>query len=832
MTPINNMDWEKFYGKAQIAKWRLPAVSQENLDGGIFRDLFINWSKLPKKTSSGDDISTWFLCCDVLAVDKDIVIGPTVLVFARRIEITGEASLIFDRTEGNTQDIIIFAQEVVDKATGQSTALKVTTIGDDEVENTHSFQPDAGTKGASGFFWADQAENPETMMPDELESAYFYEGEPLRLALVTIFQVATLLSTENLELSMSQFRWVWSLTEGSIETRDLAAQANSMAMTMLSIKSAGKDALLVPQLELSIYSNKAQNFMDLLRDRQTQWENFQSRLIEGGHWGDAARDAIATQQEQHILADKLVIQAEKTHQQAINARVIAVGNIIAENELIEERKIDFDRGIKEWEKKQTITEVLNLVKGVVQIIAQIGAMAAGVPPMAIPSAGKTANGFRQSAANIVSSAMSFAEKTVEKEKQELRSDGTAIAPSDQNEQLNFEQTQKERKKGESGAKEGLKLAGKGAQLIYNAVTKISGIAQRAEQMEKQSTEILDSVNHTTSQAFSSYELQGLDVVTGGEQEWDLLLNAIEDTFESITELKDVEGGTAYRREIRRLVIYGKALSQTRLAVAKANAQLAEMKWRRIAAENSIKIAESRLNQLGDQIAHDQTFAQLVFGRILDAKRSVYLAMESYHRAFQYSAQVDEALAPPLPKITDSVDQFSLTVANISGRDLHLNALGQPPQTMERTIVCINSEELLNQLKSNKFVTWELSPDDMAFNGFRRVRFDRVRVFVEGLTSSSQIKVKILTSGVYTDKIPDNRTRRFVSAVTRRNFVYKGDDRTIVFDGDIARRYENDFFVPTPFTIWTLTIGRQDDQDIDLSLITGLKIEFHGEATSS
>ena len=824
MTPINNMDWEKFYGKAQIAKWRLPAVSEENLDGGIFRDLFLNWSKLPKKTSSGDDISTWFLCCDVLYIDKDIVIEPTVLVFARRIEIADEASLIFDRTEGNTQDIIIFAQEVVDKATGQSTALKVTTIGDNEVENTHSFDPDASTKGASGFFWANKANNPEKMMPDELESAYFYEGEPLRMALVTIFQVATLLSTENLELSMSQFRWIWSLTEGSIETRYLAAEANSMAMTLLSIKSAGKDALLVPYLDLSIYADKAKNFMDLLRDRQTQWENFQSRLVEDGHWADAARDAIATQQEQRNLADKLVIQAENTHQQVINARVIAVGNVIAENELLEKRKIDFDRGIKEWEKKQTIKEVINLVKGVVQITAQIGAMAAGVPPMPIPSAGKTANGFRHSATNVVSSAMSFAEKTVEKEKQVLR--------SDQSEQLNLEQTQKQRKKGESGAKDGLELAGQGAQLIYNAVMKISGIAQRAEQMEYQSSQILDSVNHTTSQAFSSYELQGLDVVTGGEQEWDLLLNAIEETFETISELKDVGGGTAYRQEIRRLVIYGKALSQTRLAVSKANAQLAEMKWRRIAAENSIKIAERRLKQLGEQIARDQTFAQLVFGRILDAKRSVYLAMEAYQRAFQYSAQVDEALAPTLPSIADSVDKFGLTVANISGRDLHLNALGQPPQTMEKTIVCINSEELLNQLKSNKFVTWELSPDDMAFNGFRRVRFNRVRVFVEGLTSSSQIKVQILTSGVYTDKIPNNRTRRFVSAVTRRNFVYKGDDGTIVFDGDIARRYENDFFVPTPFTIWTLTIGRQDDQDIDLSSISGLTIEFHGEATSS
>ncbi len=820
----NNIDWSQLYSLNQLATWQLPAVSQNNAEDGIFRNLFLDWNKLPKKANSGNDIPLWFLCCDVLDLNKGIMIGTTALIFARRIEITRNASLIFDRSEGKSQNIIIFAQEVVDKLTGQPTALNIITVGDNDTLKTCPFQPDSKLAGASGFFWADKAEAAKTMLPAELEVAYFYEAEPLRLALVSQFQVAALLSTEpkaELQaLSIDQFRWVASLAQASPETRDLSAQASSMVMTLSSMKAVGKDTLLVPQLDMDIYKEEAKAFMDLLRQRQQQWDNFQSRLAESGNWANAAQDAISTQQVQKDLVDKLVNQAESTRRQMIYARDVAAKQVVAEKALVAERQIDFDRGIEEWKKQQTIKASIDLVMGIVKILAQIPVIVAAGPQMAV----MPVSGLAQSAANVISSAMSSHKKPA---------DGQPIkdAPADKDKLADFldEQAQKEREDAQSTLEEGLKTAGEGGKEVFDAAMRIVEIAQAAEQMEAQSLEILDSVNNTTSTAFSSYDVQGLDVVTGGEQVWDLLLIAVENTFENISALKEVEGGVAYRLEIRRLVIYGKALSKARLALAQANTQLAEMKWRRIAAEQTITIAERRAKKLQEQIVRDQTFAQLIFGRLLDAKRSIYLAMEDYRRAFQYFTLVEEAQAPALPRITDSVDKFASAVASISGKKLKLEALGQPPQSMKRTIY-LDSLELLNQMRSNGFVTWEISPDTLAFGGFCRIRLKCVRVYAEGLQASDDVRIQMMTSGIYTDKVSGGGTRRFVSKNTRRDFVYNGLTQEIEFDGDVAPRYVDDFFSPTPFTIWTLQIGHQDDRAIDLSSIKRLRMEFQGEAT--
>jgi hypothetical protein len=834
----NSIDWAKLYSPNQLTAWRLPTVNQEDEEDGIFRNLFLDWNKLPKKANSGNDIPLWFLCCDVLDLNKDIMTGTTALIFARRIEITSNASLIFDRSEGKSQDILIFAQEVVDKLTGQPTALNITTVSDNDTLKICPFQPDPNLTGASGFFWEDKAEAAKTMLPADLELAYFYEGEPLRLALVSQFQVATLLSTEpkaELQaLSIDQFRWVASLAQASTETRDLSAQARSMAMTLSSMKAVGKDTLLVPQLDMDIYKEEAKAFMDLLRQRQQQWDNFQSRLAESGNWANVAQDAISTQQVQKDLVDKLVNQAESTRRQMIYARDVAARQVVAEKALIAERQIDFERGIEEWKKQQTIKAAIDLVMGIVKILSQIPTIVAAGPQMAVMPAIETASGFAQSAVKVISSAMSSDKKPVKEiEMQDLTADGKPIkdAPADKDKLADFldKQAQKEREDAQNTLKEGLNTAGEGGKEVFDAAMRIAEIAQAAEQMESQSLEILNSVNNTTSTAFSSYDVQGLDVVTGGEQVWDLLLIAVENTFENISALKEVEGGVAYRLEIRRLVIYGKALSKARLALAQANTQLAEMKWRYIAAEQMTAIAERRLKMLQAQILQDQTFAQLIFGRLLDAKRSIYLAMEDYRRAFQYFTLVEETQAPALPRITDSVDKFASAVAAISGKKLKLEALGQPPQSMKRTIY-LDSLELLNQVRSNGFFTWEISPDTLAFRGFGRIRLKCVRVYAEGLQTSDDVRVQMVTSGIYTDKVSGGGTRRFVSKNTRRDFVYNGSTQEIGFDGDIAPRYVDDFFSPTPFTIWTLQIGPQDGRAIDLSSITSLRMEFQGEAT--
>jgi hypothetical protein len=80
-------------------------------------------------------------------------------------------------------------------------------------------------------------------------------------------------------------------------------------------------------------------------------------------------------------------------------------------------------------------------------------------------------------------------------------------------------------------------------------------------------------------------------------------------------------------------------------------------------------------------------------------------------------------------------------------------------------------------------------------------------------------------------------KQFVSQPTRRTFVYNPNwtgegDRGIVVDGDIARRYKDDFFNPTPFTTFTIRVVGRNGGTVDLSGVTGLKVYFSGEVTAT
>jgi len=93
-------------------------------------------------------------------------------------------------------------------------------------------------------------------------------------------------------------------------------------------------------------------------------------------------------------------------------------------------------------------------------------------------------------------------------------------------------------------------------------------------------------------------------------------------------------------------------------------------------------------------------------------------------------------------------------------------------------------------------------------------------------------VRIATSGHYQDKAKDGSSPEFVSTPRQMTFIYSGrDPKTIRQDGDIARRYEDDFFHPTPFTNWGIHISSQSGAELDFKTITGLRIEFSGESSS-
>ena len=341
---------------------------------------------------------------------------------------------------------------------------------------------------------------------------------------------------------------------------------------------------------------------------------------------------------------------------------------------------------------------------------------------------------------------------------------------------------------------GVVKAGEGAKKIFDAAMNIVAIAEKARKMEATSREILDTADQAIKKGFASSVLEGLDVVTGGQQEWDALEVEVKYIFEKFRDglLQQIDGGPQYQRAYQRLLVRTRSLGQRRLAVAKANMQLAELRLRRITAERSVDIAQNRLGEIKARAARTEMLAQFVFNTTLDSKRAVYLAMEAHNRAYLYFNLVKTA--PPL-RATSRSTRANKSVGDINSKQLTREALDQAPQTMQEIVSTVNSPSVIAELRSNGCATWALGTANPAFDGFARVRIGRIRVLVEGARSNVPIEVQILTAGLYADKVPTGGTKQFVSQPTLRRFVYNpswtGHGEGIVFDGDIAERYKYD-----------------------------------------
>lgn len=404
----------------------------------------------------------------------------------------------------------------------------------------------------------------------------------------------------------------------------------------------------------------------------------------------------------------------------------------------------------------------------------------------------------------------------------------------QNAALTVEQQKaidKQRAKSDEKLAASFKAIGNDGADVISAITNIVHATKKADAMERAGRQALAAANSTLDKSFSSYDLSGLDVITGGEQEWDALERALTHILDRFAK-ENISGLEAYREALMDFVALGKSYSQCRLAVAKANAQLAEMLLRKQATEQAVAIYQHRVEKLGDNLQIDDTISQLVFNKILDAKRSVFLAMESYRRAFIYFT-LSESSAPAVPKLSDNTDTFMEKAKNIAGRALVSSTLSKAPSTMNNIRFSVKDKELLATFRATGAISFGIDVHHPAFKTLGRVRFNNVRVFVEGLQYADDVEVLMRTSGTYSDKMvkPAGQPQRFVGPPLQLNFIYNGANREIKAMANFARRYEDDFFIPTPFTDWTVGVmAHNGTSDLDLSTVTALTFEFEGEYT--
>lgn len=373
-----------------------------------------------------------------------------------------------------------------------------------------------------------------------------------------------------------------------------------------------------------------------------------------------------------------------------------------------------------------------------------------------------------------------------------------------------------------------KSIGKSGKGIFDAAMRIVEVARKAEKLEAESIETLMRVDLAVDEAFGSIAPRGIDVVTGGAQLWGELEAEINRSFEAMGELRTkVAGAASFQFAILRLVRKGRAMSEARLALAQANADLAAARLRRRAAGRAAQIFETRLMTLANAAQKRAAMEMLAFDRVLDAKRAAWLAMEAYERAFYFFTLNHGESDDRAPMITADPQDFDRRARRMGETWVTSARLAAPPQEFSLGFV-LQADDLPARLAAAKGVyTFDYAADDPWFSVWHRIRVREVEARVLGLNRAEPVLIDVATSGAYADRMLDGSVAPFVSDPFRISVLYDPRTDRVITPGRVDDRMANDFFQPTPFTTWRLTIQDKQGGQIPFSGATGIYFGIKG-----
>jgi len=765
------MSWKKIYSSKNIKNWNLPAST--SISQGYVRGLILTWSEMEREFNSSDDI--WYVVCDVLILDDNPIIDDSLYIFARRIEIKNNIAFLISDIAAS---VTIVTQEIIKD--NFPAALEVSFISDNQNEspvniklttlpNEHAtIFASNFSKKINTFAWT-RSESVAADLGDNLSN-----GEPLQLGLVSIFQLATLISKSTdstiisslnklgsspLRLAINQFAWVATISGINEETFVMAGEAQAQ-LAFLVDESQG--VISVPPLDFTIYRDAAIAHIDVLKSLSKNYEKWRNLKRSNENWLKQAKLMVELQSNEGRLQSQLEDRAEnklRLMQGAENEAKYQLG--VLRNNLIGASN-DFKDGVAKWKEKEERTAKIQLVLDIVKFGVSVGKIATMV---AVPGA---------------SSAVSIGANSSEEAKTPSQFDKVKTLGGPVGE------------------------AGGAVSSIIRDIAKIIEIGETADAMNTMTNDTLKAIDNKLDEIFTP--LKGLNVVTGGKQVWRSLLVTMDEIFIMADELfNKIDGGSKFRVEFRKLVIGADAYCSTRLAVAKSASDLVTIRLQKISNERAgylMKNTEKEFQM--NEVLYEQ-LEQEVYGRVLDVKRTIYLKLQQYQQAFYFFTLNKTNYL--LPNITASVIDFIKESAKISGLKFLLNEVSPIPQNLHSLHINIPIKE---SNRNEKSLIVQIDENNSFFKPYARIRIDKIEINLENSLGQRIIvpSIKIGTSGVFRDIMPDGSSIQFSGNPFIRTLTYD-DDGNVVLGSNIYSRFTDAIFKPTPFSTWVFEFPDKD-----------------------
>ncbi|MDM5180847.1 hypothetical protein PO883_27060 [Massilia sp. DJPM01] len=817
------------YTEASFKAIQFPAQAMRSESGAELSDVHINLDQCVGQTAPA---RFGALYCDVLIIDHVVMLDRPVLIVARRIEVATGAAIVVSNAGEHQGELYLFAQEIAHATEAAEPGLTLALVGHDLAEQTIQWTGNGHmAKGLHAH-----RHGVRELNACDIDPALVYVGSPLHYHLQALSTLAVLLSADFPGLAIAQLSWVVDIACHHSLTEALAGQALAMIVDLQSASAAGARMIAVPPLDHQIYAASASSLKELLLLRQDAWNRLQDQASNEQNKLDDLQWAWQDRQEQVDLATKLELQANQTRIEIVLASGQAGSQLSQARLQLGAAANNFALGIRRWEEKKILSSVFDLVVESGKLLLSVACVVGGMP------APKTGVGTQGGGAVPVVSDPTHG----------YFIDDDADGPwTGIDLDSDWEHISIGADRGDAGLPDGApKKTGATADAIAqlsekaaDGIAAVAGVAkaalaiykitQMAKLMQDVSQKICSGSETRIRTELSKTALSGIAMVTGGEHEWLALENSMDFLFDSMGNnvLSEIEGGCEYRLEFKQMLVSAKALCQARIAVARANAQYVELVLRRRSAETMAACLRRQIQSGSDALQIRKALIPGVFARLIDAKRSVYIALESYRRALAYFTLMPPAELPALPRITDDIDSLCRHIAAICGKELSLKALRTPPQTMTDIEIVIDDPHTLAMLREQRRIQLTLDPAHPAFAGFSRIRMGRLCVFLDGLAAPGDLRVRMRSSGIYHDRTADGGVAGFIAAPLQKNFQYAVNSGAVRYDGDIAPRYRDDFFMPTPFTGWEFQFSLQGGQSLNLERVSALRLVFSGEASS-
>jgi hypothetical protein len=784
-------EWSTLYKNLE-AQGNVPHASSTTIDAAhaVFQAMYVDLSDVKAAlTNSGFDPPLVSVIADVLDVPSGtswLLQNAVLVVKVRRLQTDRPLGINLDYRTGTTASLVLYCDELA----GSVQATAVQTSGPPTVFTITETPPAGGVQvhvqdGAPVLTTLTRAQG-VTMTP----TAAFEQ------ALLTEFIFASLLYDLHPDIAVSQLAWLKNWSGYNPELVGTFLRSSSLlALLTAEMDAEANGTAFVPYLTRQVYTDLVAAYVAEAKQYEADYRALSTEKTVTDNFIQLAKTLLANKTYETEYTTKLLAQAKANFDNAVAAATAAEQTLRTAQRKAELTAIDFEQvGVPDWEREQIEKAVISLGTAIITFAVGIGAMFVGDPAGGAAAAGGAIEGAKAA---------------------------------------------------EQAAKAGSEVASLAKQL-GDVMKELKKVAEALKKVYELSKAIITAVGDMQKASDYAEKMRNLSADTGGA---DLTSTYQWQVYQQTSDaaLKDpIDKGIGYADDLKLAIdavaVYGQAVAAAQVAAITAGQRYAAVSLQKQLAEQQ----QAQLQQYVDSLTKGEAplvaLMQQFYQRYLDAKSSLFAAIQGYRASYFYWALEPSTVHP---RIIDGVDGLDTGLRNLTSITLDnetaLEHFSPPPQLLSDKRFVIDDPAVLQQLADTGEARWVLPLGADAFENFDRVRLSRVRLWLEGakVGPGQAMNIVMTTQGNYLDRF-QKKNYQFTSKPLVRDFAYRVTTRKtgtpdwefddgsygyIEVDGSVDSEVSYAYFQPTPFAEWHISLARTPR--VDLSGVTKVTMAFAG-----